>query len=72
VTYKVFSDTILTANGQMMSRRFLITEDEAQAMREHGIVAADFCEVVGMQTMANQIAAGFESEAYRATGGILQ
>ncbi len=68
---KVWSETRTAPNDEAYDVRLLLTEKEAEHLQAVGVVGP-LWEVVGMQTLADSVMAGFEKEAHTATGGAIQ
>lgn len=69
---KVYSFQATGRSGLRYGVRLLLTDAELAALQAEGVVPADACEVVGMQTAADTVVAVFEREALQAAGVELQ
>jgi len=68
---KVWSETRIALNGAEYDIRLLMTDEEAMHLQKVGVIGP-LLEIVGMQSTADSVVAGFEKEAHTATGGAIQ
>jgi hypothetical protein len=72
MTYKIYSGTVIDAYGAKHNLRLMHTDKEFDALVTAGVLPDDTCEVIGMIDHAQKVAAHFESQAHRYTGGRFQ
>jgi len=68
---KVWGFTSPGNDGKPYGVRLLMTPDEIKALQAAGLIP-EVTEIVGMQTVADQLLAGFEREVFTACGGLTQ
>lgn len=69
--FKVWSYDARGKDGNTYSVRAMLTEGELHGLQAAGIIPESAGEVIGMQTCAALIAAGYELEAHLHYGGQL-
>lgn len=68
---KVFSFIAPGKDGLPYGVRLLHTDEEIKGLQAAGLIP-EVSELIGMQTVADQVVAGFEREALTAMGGLIQ
>ena len=56
----------------MYEVRYLLDADELHAMQAAGLVPANAVEIVGLQEVVDGLMAGYERDAFRVCGGVMQ
>lgn len=69
---KAYAADQTAADGRVFSVRYLLTDEELQAMQAAGLVPMDAAEIVSLQSVADSLIACFERDCYRAAGGVVQ
>ena len=69
---KAYSSNQTTSDGRTFSVRYLLTDEELQAMQAAGLVPMDAAEIVSLQSVVDSLIACFERDCFRAAGGVVQ